>query len=347
MSRFIGLDVHTQSCSAVIIGPSGRKLADRVLETDARVLEDFVRGVPRARHLCMEEGTLCAWLHEVLEPLVDELVVVVPPKRRGHKSDARDALELAEHVRVNSKDMVRVTKVTGRHTELREAWTAYRVIRKDVVRVKSRLHASARSRGLSNQASSLYEPSSRQDVLGELPTFVAQRTQMWCDQLDGLVDRFKDSESWLLDVANRTPIVKRIATAPGIGLKRAAAIVAIVVTPWRFRTKRQLWAYSGLGVVTRVSSQWVLREDGWGKGRQPQTRGLNPNRHPELKNVFKGAAERVLQMKGHPLQEHYERLTTNGTKPNLAKLTIARRIAAAVLAMWKNNEDYDPDKSAS
>jgi len=30
-----------------------------------------------------------------------------------------------------------------------------------------------------------------------------------------------------------------------------------------------------------------------------------------------------------------------GTKPNLAKLTIARKIAAIVLAMWKSGEEYE------
>ena len=33
-----------------------------------------------------------------------------------------------------------------------------------------------------------------------------------------------------------------------------------------------------------------------------------------------------------------------GTKPNLAKLTIARKIAAIALSMWKSKEKYDPTK---
>jgi hypothetical protein len=36
-----------------------------------------------------------------------------------------------------------------------------------------------------------------------------------------------------------------------------------------------------------------------------------------------------------------------GTKPNLARLTIARRIAALVLAMWKHEEVYDAAKHRS
>ncbi|WP_437972587.1 hypothetical protein WMF04_04965 [Sorangium sp. So ce260] len=35
---------------------------------------------------------------------------------------------------------------------------------------------------------------------------------------------------------------------------------------------------------------------------------------------------------------------TAGTKPNLAKLTLARKIAAIALSMWKSKEKYDPTK---
>jgi len=347
MSRFIGLDVHTQSCTAVVIDPSGQRRRRVVLETDLGVLLEFISSVARPRYLCMEEGTLCAWLYENLRPKLDGLEVVVPSKkRRGNKNDDQDALALAEHIRVNSKDMVRVNKITGLHTELREAWITYRVLRQDSTRVKTRLHASARSRGLYKVANRLYKPSDRESVLTELPSYMAKRTQIWGHQLDGVVDCREASERWLRDVAKRTPIVRRIMTAPGIGIIRSAGIVAIVVTPHRFRTKRQLWSYAGFGVKTHVSAEWQRDRQGWKRSRWPQTRGLNTNRHPELKNIFKGAASRAITMEG-PLQEDFQRLTTNGTKPSLAKLTIARKIAAAVLAMWKNNEDYDPDKSRS
>ncbi len=45
-----------------------------------------------------------------------------------------------------------------------------------------------------------------------------------------------------------------------------------------------------------------------------------------------------------PLYRHYQRLLDGGTKPNLAKLTIARQIAAISLALWRNQEDYDQSK---
>jgi hypothetical protein len=76
-----------------------------------------------------------------------------------------------------------------------------------------------------------------------------------------------------------------------------------------------------------------------------QTRGLTRKRQPVLKTVFKGAATTVIgQLPDNPLHVNYQRMLTAGTKPNLAKLTLARRIAATVLAMWKHEEVYDPKR---
>jgi transposase len=131
-----------------------------------------------------------------------------------------------------------------------------------------------------------------------------------------------------------------------MGPIRTAQLVAIVGTPHRFRTRRQFWSYCGLAVVTRSSSDHVQDQNGnWVRGRTYQTRGLTRQRHPVLKTIFKGAATSVIeQLQQDPLHEHYERMLASGIRPNLAKLTVARRVAAIVLAMWKHQEVYDPKK---
>ena len=52
----------------------------------------------------------------------------------------------------------------------------------------------------------------------------------------------------------------------------------------------------------------------------------------------------VTRHQDEPLRQDYQRLLDQGTKPNLAKLTLARKIAATALAMWKRQEVYDPDR---
>jgi len=39
----------------------------------------------------------------------------------------------------------------------------------------------------------------------------------------------------------------------------------------------------------------------------------------------------------------YRHMLEGGTKPNLAKLTLARKIAATVLRMWKDEKEYSID----
>jgi hypothetical protein len=55
-----------------VVGPSGKRLGSHVVETNARALIEVLRGIPRNRHVCLEEGTLSGWLWDVLEPHVEE-----------------------------------------------------------------------------------------------------------------------------------------------------------------------------------------------------------------------------------------------------------------------------------
>ena len=43
MERYIGLDAHSQTCTAAVMGMSGKRLREQVLETNGKLLVDFVR----------------------------------------------------------------------------------------------------------------------------------------------------------------------------------------------------------------------------------------------------------------------------------------------------------------
>jgi hypothetical protein len=123
-----------------------------------------------------------------------------------------------------------------------------------------------------------------------------------------------------------------------------ALLLAIIATPFRFRGKRQLWPYVGLAVVTRTSSENEI-VDGKLRRRKraPLTRGLNRNHNPALKNVFKGAANAAAAKDG-PLKDLYDRCVAGGVRKEMAKLTLARKLASVVLRLWKKGELWDPDK---
>ncbi len=98
-------------------------------------------------------------------------------------------------------------------------------------------------------------------------------------------------------------------------------------------------------VVTRSSSDWVPSDRGWVRAPVQQSRGLTREHNRVLKDIFKGAATTVVIGAGdEPMYPAYRKLTSNGTKPHLAKVTLARRIAATVLRMGKDEEVYPPER---
>ena len=76
-------------------------------------------------------------------------------------------------------------------------------------------------------------------------------------------------------------------------------------------------------------------------GHSRITRGLNPNYNRILKHVFKDAA--LLASAHGALKPYYDHLVAQGMRPSLARLTVARKIAAITLAVWKKGVRFDAE----
>jgi hypothetical protein len=97
-------------------------------------------------------------------------------------------------------------------------------------------------------------------------------------------------------------------------------------------------------VVTRSSGDYEWAENGTRRKRKPiQTRGLNPNHNRTMKAVFKGAAASAI-LQHAEVKEYYQRLIGTGMRAEMAQLTVARKLAAIVLTVWKKGERYDPKR---
>ena len=62
-----------------------------------------------------------------------------------------------------------------------------------------------------------------------------------------------------------------------------------------------------------------------------------------MKEIFKGAATRASCCTG-PFHDFYAALLAKGMKPEMARLTLARKIAAITLTLWKKEERFDAEK---
>jgi transposase len=338
------MDFHAESCTICVLDATGRRVRQDVVETNGRALVDYFKQLPGQLHLCFEESEWAPWLWQILSPHVAEPVVFRGERRKGSKSDAIDAHGLAERLRTGQITNP-IFKAPKQFAKLRELARVYGLLTLDLARAKNRLKSSFRRRGVRCEGTAVFGAEGRAQRLRQLPAALRGAVELLGVQLDCLEELKSEAESAMVDESHRHRISRILETVPGLGPVRVAQLLPIVVTPHRFRTKRQFWAYCGFGVVTRSSADWVRLDGQWVRARVAQTRGLNFNFNRTLKMIFKGAATTVIAHAGPtPFREAYERLCEQGTKPNLAKVTVARKIAATVLAMWKSEEVYDPKR---
>jgi hypothetical protein len=69
--------------------------------------------------------------------------------------------------------------------------------------------------------------------------------------------------------------------------------------------------------------------------------GLNRSHNHDLKNLLKGAAISAIERPG-PLQDFYAARVEKGMRPSLARLTLARKMAAITLIIWKKGARATP-----
>jgi transposase len=83
-----------------------------------------------------------------------------------------------------------------------------------------------------------------------------RRAEQLSEQLDLLRHLRQQARRELLAEGRKHTITARLRQIPCLGPIRSALAVALMQTPHRFRSKRQLWTYSGLGLETRDSGEY-------------------------------------------------------------------------------------------
>jgi len=340
--KYVGMDVDQATCVIAIEDKAGNFVMETYLPTKASVLGPFFKGLDGRTHVAFEEGTQAAWLYELIEPLVEEVVVCDRrgDKIRGNKGDRVDARKLARELRQG--DLRPVYQGERGHRELKELVRGYDYLVQDVVRTKSRLKAAFRSRGISCGGQAVYRKTDHKDWLRKIDVDALRaRVSSLYEQLDCLTRLRKEAKDAMITGAKKHASYKLLVKQPGLGPVRSAQILGIVGTPHRFRTKRQFWPYCGLAVVVHDSAEYEIVDGQRRRRKRPvRTRGLNKNFNRTLKVVFKGAAKTVISR--DPFKQYYQRLLDKNIRPEMAKLTVARKISAITLAILKSGEEFDP-----
>ena len=215
----------------------------------------------------------------------------------------------------------------------------------DATRAMLRLKALFRARAIRAAGERVYSPRNRRAWLAKLEDRGARfRAEVLYAELDRFRELRPKAKAAMVHEARRDPAWEILRSIPFFGPVRISLLLATMKTPWRFRTKRNLWAYAGLAVGTQSSSDHeFIAGRPVRRRRKPLTRGLNPNHNRVLKDVFKGAAPPPLARPG-AFRDLYNGMVARGMREDMARVTLARKFAALTLRLWKTGEPYDPAK---
>jgi transposase len=343
---YVGMDVHGASIVIVVLNGAGKVVEQIILETSASRVRSYLKQLRGNVSVTFEEGTQASWLYDIVQPLVTKVVVCDPRHNTllaaGNKSDRIDAQKLAELLRNGSLRGV-YHGDNGVRT-LKELVRNYDCLVSDTTRVMNRLKAMYRARAIACKGTDVYRPDRREQWLEKLTEPGAkQRAGFLYKQLAALKPLRKEAKQVMVKEARRQAAFVWLESVPQLGAISVAQLLAIVGTPHRFRSKRQFWTYVGLAVVTRSTADHELVEGVLRRSKRPvATRGLNRNHNHVLKRVFKNAAKSACS--SGPFKAAYDERLARGMEPSLARLTIARQLAATTLAIWKRSESFKSER---
>ena len=294
--------------------------------------------------MCLEEGTQSAWLYELLKPHVAEIVVSVPEKRRGAKDDQRDAWARADELRAGAVQ-TRVYKAPQQLAGLAGGGA------------RLRLRSQRRGAGEEPPEGGVAEPwdhDGRERVRRREAGAVAGEAG-WpapaaggdVGTAAGLGDAAASGGGALAaEEAKAHPIIRKLATAPGMGPIRTAQVVAIVGTAERFRTRQQFWSYCGLGIVTHSSADWKRGGQGaMGACAEPVDAGPDTQATASAQGGVQGRGDDGDHAaRGRPAARALPADGRGRDQAGTGAADVAGAIAAIVLSMWKHQEVYDPKR---
>ena len=342
--KYIGLDVHQATTVAAVVDGRGKLVMESIVENKASTLLEFLHGLRGELHVTLEEGTWAAWLHDVLRPHVQELIICDPRKNKylqqGSQNDKIESRKLAQLLRAGLLSPVYHGESGLRL--LRELVRSYLTLTQDATRLMNRIKAVYRGRGIPCASQKVFNPHHRDEWLKKLrEPGLRRRAERLYQQLDQLQPLRQQARREMLEESCRHTANRWLKEIPYVGSIRAAQLIALLQTPHRFRTKRQLWAYSGFGLETHDSGEYRYVKGHLRRNRERVTvLGLNENHNHDLKNLFKSAAISASTRPG-PFQEFYAGLLAKGRRPAMARLTLARKIAAITLTIWKKGVCFD------
>jgi transposase len=160
-------------------------------------------------------------------------------------------------------------------------------------------------------------------------------------QIRATTELVDDAKGLFIHAAQQFPAYEILQSIPYIGEMRAAMLIAAIGNPDRFTSRRKFWAYGGLAVVQNTSTEHHIENGQIVRTEKSRGIRLSKSAQPLLKKLLRDIALHASVRRG-PFREIYDSHIARGKRPSIARLALARKIAAIVLAMWRSGDPFNP-----
>jgi transposase len=337
---YVGLDVHRDTTTVCIRNSRGA-ITRRVVvsTTPASLRRVFSRIRGRIRIAC-ESGPIAARLKASLETRYREVIVCDRRRTRlsssPSKNDRFDAERLSELLRAGAVHPVYVPTPSER--ALRRLADHHARMVRERVRVIQRLRALFLECGIPlDKRRGAAERVTPRKVRDPVARYVVEA---YLRQLGTATELVGEARLQMLAAAERYPAFKNLQTIPYVGEIRAAEILAVVADPFRFPSLRAFWSYAGLGVVQRVSAEHHVENGRIVRAERSRGVRIAKTGQMMLKKVLRDVALHASLGRGE-FRMICERHLARGKRLSIARLALARKIAAVVYAIMRSGFAYD------
>jgi hypothetical protein len=83
--KYVAFDVHSTTIFAAVHSAAGKCIIESVIETKAKTIRDFLKGISGKIHITFKQGTQSSWLYDLVKPLVASHRLQSPAQQTGFR----------------------------------------------------------------------------------------------------------------------------------------------------------------------------------------------------------------------------------------------------------------------
>ena len=337
--KHIGFDIDSTTTHISVFSDRGRELKHKKVATREADLVAFMMSVSGPKQVALEESQMADFVTRIIEPHATKVIRCLPQHNRlisqsEQKCDREDARNLAELLYLNK--LKAVHHAPWAYRQLREGVRAYWTASRDLARAKSRLKAFYLFNGVHCTGEKAYSSRYRAGFIQQIENRSGNKQLL--EQLYLHMDFCRTRKAAHIKILKElVPCVHQevryLKTHPGIGFIGSCTLIAYLENGWRFKNKRKLWQYCGVG---------VRRHESAGKGR----RGASRKGNRYLKNVVMTAAAAIAARRkaDNALTRMWRAGVEAGIPVDRLKRNLARKVAVLAQRSLRFKEGYHDDR---